>query len=49
VIALAGDGIEGRLRAARFGVDETDALARKDYDEVIRFLLDLRIGDTTAN
>jgi len=37
------------ITAARFGVDDAEALPRKDYDEVIRFLLDLRIGDTPAN
>ncbi len=33
------------ITAARFGVEDVGALQRKDYDEVIRFLVGLRIGD----
>ena len=49
----ARDTVDG-VTAARFGVEDVTALPRKDYDEVIRFLVDLRIdelGDrpTTTN
>ncbi len=33
------------ITAARFGVKDVGDLGRKDYDQVIRFLVDLRIGD----
>jgi hypothetical protein len=33
------------ITAARFGVPDVGALQRKDYDDVIRFLVDLRLGD----
>jgi hypothetical protein len=34
-----------RMTAARFGVDDAGSLGRKDYDEVIRFLVSLGLGD----
>jgi hypothetical protein len=33
------------ITEARFGTTDVTALPRKDYDEVIRFLVDLRIDD----
>jgi hypothetical protein len=33
------------ITAARFGVEDVTGLPRKDYDEVIRFLVDLRIDE----
>lgn len=33
------------ITETRFGVDDVTGLQRKDYDEVIRFLVDLRIDD----
>jgi hypothetical protein len=33
------------ITAKRFGVGDVGALDRKDYDEVIRFLVGLRIDD----
>ena len=33
------------ITAAHFGSDDVEDLARKDYDEVIRFLVDLRIHE----
>jgi hypothetical protein len=32
---------------SHFGVDDVAALPRKDYDEVIRFLVDLRLNEVT--
>ena len=40
----ARDTVQG-IMAAGFGVEDVTGLARKDYDEVIRFLLDLRIDE----
>lgn len=34
------------ITAARFGVNDVGALPRKKYDDVIRFLVDLRLDDT---
>jgi hypothetical protein len=34
-----------RITAVRFGVEDVTALPRKDYDEVIPFLVDLRIDE----
>ena len=33
------------ITAAHFGADDARGLPRKDYDEVIRFLVDLRIDE----
>ena len=33
------------ITAAHFGADDVEDLARKDYDEVIRFLVDLHIDE----
>jgi hypothetical protein len=33
------------MTEASFGADDVGAIPRKDYDEVIRFLLDLRLND----
>lgn len=41
----AAETVQG-LAAAHFGVADIGALPRKDYDAVIRFLVDLGLGDT---
>jgi hypothetical protein len=33
------------MTAASFGAHDVGAIPRRDYDEVIRFLLDLRLDD----
>jgi hypothetical protein len=33
------------ITETRFGAEDVSALPRKDYDEVIRFLVDLRIDE----
>ena len=33
------------ITTAHFGADDVEDLARKDYDEVIRFLVDLRVDE----
>ena len=40
----ARDTVQG-ITAGRFGVENVTELPRKDYDDVIRFLLDLRIDE----
>jgi hypothetical protein len=40
----AEETVQG-ITAAHFGADDVRDLPRKDYDEVIRFLVDLRIDE----